>query len=97
MLLRVKRILQLRADLRLQRVQILLSTSTAVTSALRLARAPDQIFNRRADLLDLAVGKLDRIDNAALPQISFAPDSIITMPSFVPTTMMFSRLFARSA
>ena len=62
-LLGVESVLQPVADLRLQRVVVLVVDLERVTMPLRLPRAANQLFDARADLLDLAVRELDRIDN----------------------------------
>src|SRR5579871_743963 len=64
MLLRVERVLQLRTDLAGQLAEIRLVNLGRCNRTFRLPCTTDQVLNRGADLLDLAMRKLDSIDDA---------------------------------
>ena len=67
-----------------------------VTSRFFLPALETSFFDTRADLLDLLVRKLDRAVTTTCFGDLFRSDSTITMPSLVPTTIMFSLLASRS-
>ena len=63
MLLGVERVLQLRANLRQKLIHVNLIEFDRRRYALRLACTSNEVFDARADLLDLNVGKFNCVDN----------------------------------